>query len=40
MNVAEATCPEAVAMIRRRVNLGTLWSAEHERVEAERKKAK
>lgn len=34
--IAEVVCPEAVAMSRRRVNLGTLWSAEHERVEAER----
>lgn len=40
MEVAEAICPEAVAMIRRRVNLGTLWSAEHERAETERTKGK
>lgn len=40
MQLAEAVCPEAVAMIRRRVNLGSLWSAEHERADAERTKGK
>lgn len=37
MQVAEAVCPEAVAMIRRRIKMGTLWSAEHERAQAEAK---
>lgn len=40
MKLAEIVCPEAVEMIRRRVKHGSLWSAEHERDEAERAKGK
>ncbi len=36
MRAAEIICPDAVAMIRRRATLGTLWRAEDERAESER----
>lgn len=39
MKIAEIVCPEAVAMIRHRVKMGSLWSAEHERSEADDEEA-
>lgn len=36
MQLAEVVCPQAVDMIRHRYKMGSLWSAEHERADAER----